>query len=136
MRAVSRWIADVTQPNHQLFHPVQLFLCGSFSYLGTSCFLSTLPKDAMAVTMTAYVVSQLTSPFFSSWLTPYKVVNLVPLAGQVAHLIFSFYSANFICRLVGKSISMKAVAGQMLLFLTTVSIMRIVLRRFRRNIAS
>lgn len=134
MHAVSKWIEDVTQEKHPFYHPVQALLIGGCSYLGTACLSSTPPANAMTITITAYTISHLTAPLFSQWLEPYKDISLVPLAGQVVHLTICLSTANVICRIGGRSVSFKAVGAQLLFFLSSVSVLKLGLLRFRHNL--
>lgn len=136
MHSLSRWIADVTQPQHPFYHPVQALLIGGCSYLGTACLSSTPPKNAMTLTITAYTISHLTAPLFSEWLEPYKEFSLVPLVGQVVHLTICFSTANIICKIGGRSVSFKAVGTQIIFFLSTVSVLKLGLLRFRHSLQS
>ena len=134
MQALSKWVEDVTQPDHPCYHPVQALFFGTVSYLGTACFLSTPPKNAMTLTITAYTISQFTAPLFNKWLEPYMDVSLVPLVGQVVHITISFGTANIICRIAGRSISFKAVGPQIILFLSAISMTRVGLLKCRKSI--
>lgn len=135
MRALSRWIEEVTQPSHPHYHPVQAALFGSISYIGTACLLSIPPENAMVVTIIAYTINLAVAPLISKWLQRHMDVSLVPLIGQVIHLSIAYGIANVICRLGGCSIPLKAVAAQILIHISAIALTRLGLLNFRHNIA-
>ena len=123
MQGISAWLEEATQPGHTFYHPVQACLFGGISWLGASLF--SIPKtNAVAVSVTAYAISQFTTPLISEWLEPYMEISLIPLCGQVGNLSLAFCSANILCYLAGKSISINAAMILVAFLLATIALLR------------
>ena len=133
--ALSHWIEQVTQPKHPLYHPVQGFLFGSCTYIGTAYLTSIPPRKGMLFAVLAYTLSQLTASFFAEFLEPYQEISLVPLIGQVMHLTTSLILAKTICSILKEPLTFKEMRQISFVFLGSLYVMRFALRKFRQHLA-
>ncbi len=133
----SHWLEEVTDPRpplHPYYHPVQIAICGSLSYIGTACLTSVPPKRAMLLTALVYTISQIITPLICPYFEPYQDISLVPLIGQVIQLTTSLLLAKVICRLVGQSLSFKDIQKVSLAFMVALCVAHFTLLKFRRHL--
>lgn len=131
MHTFHSWLENATQPTYPYYHHVQVALFGGFSYLTSALLTRTPPLNSMAITISAYTISQFTAPLFVKLLQPYKDYSLVPLTGQVVHISFCFATANLVCSIFGLSISYKLLPKEIAAFLSVIAVTRLVLQKTR-----
>lgn len=129
MNEISTWMEEVTQRDHPLFHPVQVGLMGSISWIGARLF-SIPPTNAVVVSILAYAINQVIAPIIGKYIEPYQEISLVPFCGQITHLALSFGSSNLLCHLVGKSLAIGDAVILGTFFLTAIAIARVALANF------
>lgn len=129
----SNWLEQATQPGHPFYHPSQIALFASLSYVSTACLTSLPPLRGMTLTILAYSISQFTTPLFSQLFEPYRNKSLAPFIGQVLQLSTSLMLAKVFCRLVGQSLSLKEMRQVSLVFMTCLYVSRIALLKLRQN---
>lgn len=128
----SKYLEQVTQPHHPLYHPIQLTFFACLSYIGTATLTNIPPEKGMRLTTLAYVISQLITPLFTECFEPHQNVTLVPLVGQVMQLTASFVLAKVLCNLAGHTLSFKEVRLVGTVFLITLFVFRFALLKFRQ----
>jgi hypothetical protein len=133
-RSFSLWLEQVTQPEYPYYHPIQVGLFASLSYVSTACLTSIPPVRGATLTVSAYLISQLTAPLFCEFFKPYQEIPLIPLIGQVLQWTTSLILAKVMCRIAGQVISFKEMRQIGLGFLMCLYIARWALFKFRQQL--
>lgn len=134
LRSFSLWLEEVTQPEHPYYHPIQVGLFASLSYVGTACLTSIPPARGATLTVLAYLISQLTAPLFCELFKPYQDTPLIPLVGQVFQWTTSLILAKVMCRIAGQAISFKEMRQIGFVFLLCLYVARWALFKFRQQL--
>jgi hypothetical protein len=134
LASCSHWLEQLTQPGHPYYHPIQVSLLASISYVSTACLTAISPTRGMTVMILAYAVSQLISPLFCQLFGLYEEVPLIPFMGQALQIATSFIVAKVICQLAGQALSFKELRQVGVVFLVSLYVSRLALRKFRQQI--
>lgn len=130
----SSWLSQITRPNHPFYHPFQISLFASLSYVGTVCLTSIPPRRGTTLAILAYAISQLISPLFCQIFESYREISLIPFVGQVLQLTTTVVLAKVICQLGQQSLSFHEIKQVSLVFLASLYVAKFVLFKLRQHL--
>ncbi len=123
-------------PKSSKHHLEQMAVFGTvslFSSFITSLFIkSNPPLNALSWTLTSYIINTLSQRLFVEFFEPYRHFSLVPTAGQLAHLSFTFITANIICSVVGLSIHFRSIPYEIIKYILILLVAAIALNHFSK----
>ena len=129
MNSLLATLENITNRDNRNYHLWQMAIFGSVSLISSIFFTGTPPLSRLSLNVTAYVISQLSTPLFVQLFEPYRSVSLGPLAGQAANISFAYVTANIICALFHLSVSYKSLPKEILIFLSIFAVARFAIYR-------
>lgn len=135
LTAFSRWLGQITQPDHLLYHPIQMSLFASLTYIGTTCLTTRSPLQAATLAALTYNISQFVTPRFIKYFEPNRDVTLAPWIGQCCQLAVSLFLAKITCNLAGQKLSFNDAKIISIAFGVSCFVAHFALRKFREAIA-
>lgn len=131
--SVFRFLQDSTHPQHPYYHPFQIFVFASTSYVSAAYLTSVSPARSAKAAILVYLISRLTTPLFIQLFEPYREIPLAPLIGQVFQLTATLASLKTIYFLAGHPLSFKEIRQLSIPFLIAICFSRFLILRFYRQ---
>lgn len=103
----SQWLEQATHPSNKYYLPVQWTLAACTGYAGTWMFTKISPIRGMVLTVLAFSISHLITPYFVEFFQPYSQTPFLPMMGQLLQIASSFSLALIICNIAKLTLSLK-----------------------------
>lgn len=135
---ISKALDSLSEPDHLLHYPSQLFQYSALTYLGTAilnltCIISTPPLHGMAFGAVAYLTHQMVAPQFTRFFTPYDSDPLAKKGYIFLKWTTSLSISKMACAVLGISITVPQTVLIIAAFLIANRVRASVLSKFRQS---